>query len=346
MNTSCDKSRSVKLPTQKRIDSIDLFKGIAILGIVWKHTFHPQWCDLIHISALFFILSGIFFKDEPFIPFLKKKIRTILIPFLFFYILSYLARMAFYFGHFRTLHGFAWDSLLEIFSISNTPDYLTVNIPLWFLVGLFVMQIIFWCLNRVIPRNKYRSCWFLVILAALYAGYGTIESWHSPFMFNIAIECLPYFIAGNLFGLQIARFLSKSSLKYLLAPTCFALFIGFQYLPIDISILAFIKALTIFLAILSLLSCFENSCSMIWTTVRYFGKSSLFIMGIHVLLLAPIQSMASAITGKPNLLTGLICLALTMLLIYVLIPFTEKYIPWAIGRQRQKQDTKLSQTTK
>lgn len=180
----------------------------------------------------------------------KKKIRTILIPFLFFYILSYLARMAFYFGHFRTLHGFAWDSLLEIFSISNTPDYLTVNIPLWFLVGLFVMQIIFWCLNRVIPRNKYRSCWFLVILAALYAGYGTIESWHTPFMFNIAIECLPYFIAGNLFGLQIARFLSKSSLKYLLAPTCFALFIGFQYLPIDISILAFIKALTIFLAIL------------------------------------------------------------------------------------------------
>lgn len=112
MNTNCDKSRSVKLPTQKRIDSIDLFKGIAILGIVWKHTFHPQWCDLIHISALFFILSGIFFKDEPFIPFLKKKIRTILIPFLFFYILSYLARMAFYFGHFRTLHGFAWDSLV------------------------------------------------------------------------------------------------------------------------------------------------------------------------------------------------------------------------------------------
>lgn len=211
MNTNCDKSRSVKLPTQKRIDSIDLFKGIAILGIVWKHTFHPQWCDLIHISALFFILSGIFFKDEPFIPFLKKKIRTILIPFLFFYILSYLARIAFYFRHFRTLHGFAWDSLLEIFSISNTPDYLTVNIPLWFLVCLFVMQIIFWCLNRVIPRNKYRSCWFLVILAALYAGYGTIESWHSPFMFNVAIECLPYFIAGNLFGLQIARFLSSNT---------------------------------------------------------------------------------------------------------------------------------------
>src|SRR5699024_966521 len=84
-------------------------------------------------------------------------------------------------------------------------------------------------------------------------------------------------------------------------------------------------------AILSLLSCFENSCSMIWTTVRYFGKSSLFIMGIHVLLLAPIQSMARAITGKPDLLTGLICLALTMLLIYFLIPFTEKYIPWESG---------------
>lgn len=115
LNTNCDKSRSVKSPAQKRIDSIDLFKGIAILGIVWKHTFHPQWCDLIHISA-FLHLIGNLFQRRAIHSFLKKKIRTILIPFLFFYILSYLARMAFYFGHFRTLHGFAWDSLLETFS--------------------------------------------------------------------------------------------------------------------------------------------------------------------------------------------------------------------------------------
>lgn len=50
---------------KKRIDSIDLLKGLAIVGIVWKHTVHPHWCDLILISAIFFILSGTFSRTNP-----------------------------------------------------------------------------------------------------------------------------------------------------------------------------------------------------------------------------------------------------------------------------------------
>ena len=135
---------------KRRIDSIDLFKGIAIIVIAWKHTIHPQCLDLVNVSSLFFIISGIFIKDEPFLPFLRKKIRTILVPFLFFYLLSYLARIVFYIGHHRTLCGFDWGILWDLFTISDNAHYLSVNIPLWFLVCLFVMEIIFWGLNRIL----------------------------------------------------------------------------------------------------------------------------------------------------------------------------------------------------
>ncbi|WP_373149476.1 acyltransferase family protein [Barnesiella intestinihominis] len=46
------------------MDYIDLIKGIAIIGVVWSHTVHPQWYNVTYINALFFFLSGFFFKEE------------------------------------------------------------------------------------------------------------------------------------------------------------------------------------------------------------------------------------------------------------------------------------------
>ena len=321
-------------PQTKRIDSIDLFKGIAIAVIVWKHTYHPQCFDLISVSSLFFILSGTFIKDEPFVPFLKKKIQTILIPFLFFYLLSFGTRLVFHLAQNRTLHGFTWDSILDIFTISDHCNYLSVNIPLWFLLCLFIMQILFWILNKIVPSHKYRTGWSLLIIGVIYAGYPAIEKWHTPFMFNIAIECLPYLIVGNLFGLKIAHYLSVSTSKYILAPAAFVLFIALQYLRVDFGLLIFVESLTIFTGTLALLACFEGNRSPICNTIRTLGKASLLIMGIHALILAPLQTIVHTLSKLPHLLTGLICLILTLFIIYLLIPVVNKYIPWAVGKKK------------
>lgn len=325
--------KTIAPTTPKRIDSIDLFKGIAIIGIVWKHTFHPQWCDLVHISALFFILSGIFCKEEPFLPFLKKKVRTILVPFLFFYLLSFLARILFYAGHHHSLHGFDWSMVLQLCSIDNTPLYLSVNIPLWFLICLFVMQIIFWGLNRLMP-HRYRTAGFLLVMAALYAVYPAIEEWHTPFMLNIALESLPYFIVGNLFGLAIARYLARNRNRYLFAVLGLALFVALQYLPVDWTILPLAKSCALFVALLALLTYAEGNRSTVTNFVRLCGESSLLIMGLHVIILAPLQPIACALTGEPNLLAGAVALVLTLLIIYLLIPIVNRYMPWAVGKKK------------
>ena len=62
----------------KRVDYIDVIKGIAIWGVIWRHTSHPDWLTL---NFIFFILGGFFFKRKPITLFLKEKIQYIIIPF-------------------------------------------------------------------------------------------------------------------------------------------------------------------------------------------------------------------------------------------------------------------------
>lgn len=80
--------------TTKRIEFIDLAKGVCILMVVMGHSGFPidipGW-EIVRMP-LYFILSGLFFKDYgSFMNILVQKTNKILIPFLFFYLLGYMA---------------------------------------------------------------------------------------------------------------------------------------------------------------------------------------------------------------------------------------------------------------
>ena len=113
-----------------RIDYIDIIKGITIWGVVWFHTYHPDWLTALLVNSIFFFLSGIFFKRENFWIFLRKKSSTLIVPFLFFYLVSYLFYVLVYFWDFQTLAGFDWMVYREIFMVSARTDYISINIVL------------------------------------------------------------------------------------------------------------------------------------------------------------------------------------------------------------------------
>jgi fucose 4-O-acetylase-like acetyltransferase len=83
----------------KRITYIDMAKGIGILLVVFGHSGFPspavnQWISSFHMP-LFFLLSGILLShtnahEKPLKDTIKKKARTILVPYLFFSIFSIL----------------------------------------------------------------------------------------------------------------------------------------------------------------------------------------------------------------------------------------------------------------
>lgn len=80
------------METKKRIEFIDLAKGVCILLVIMMHTdVNVDFPGLRGMRMpLYFILSGLFFKDYGgFLNLLVKKANKILIPFLFFYLASY-----------------------------------------------------------------------------------------------------------------------------------------------------------------------------------------------------------------------------------------------------------------
>lgn len=81
----------------KRISYIDMAKGIGIILVVFGHSGFPtpvmnQWISSFHMP-LFFLLSGMLLSytgahEKPLSTTIKKKVRTILVPYLFFSVFS------------------------------------------------------------------------------------------------------------------------------------------------------------------------------------------------------------------------------------------------------------------
>ena len=84
---------------KKRIEYIDLVKGICILMVVWIHCTREKGTPLDNLffcirMPLYFFLSGMFFKSGiSFIDFIIKKINKLIIPFIFFFCFSLLLEL-------------------------------------------------------------------------------------------------------------------------------------------------------------------------------------------------------------------------------------------------------------
>ncbi len=140
-----------------RDNSIDIAKGIGIILVVWGHQFANcpiyTWIHLFHIP-LFFFLGGCFIKDEKYPIFLYKKIRTLFIPFLFFYTSSLFLKIIIY----RMREG-SFNFMQDTYLYSTT----SINFPLWFIICLFISINIYYFTRRL----KHN---FIVILLTTFVG--------------------------------------------------------------------------------------------------------------------------------------------------------------------------------
>ena len=184
----------------RRIDFVDLTKGICIILVVMAHiggAFNKFDNDSIIASfrmPLYFFISGIFFKSyEGFLGFFLRKINKLIIPFTFFYVGAFLLKYIVFVVAPKVFQmPVSWSELLLVF---QGHDLIKFNPPIWFLIALFNCNILFYLLHFL--REKQLKLMFLLTLligaAGFYMGKYRIEL---PFYIDVAMTALPFYVAG------------------------------------------------------------------------------------------------------------------------------------------------------
>jgi fucose 4-O-acetylase-like acetyltransferase len=193
------------------MEEIDLLKGIGIFLMVFNHVGFGSkvhmYVQSFHMP-LFFIASGFLWNDRPLGKVIKKKARSLLVPY-FFFSFAYLL-MEF------CVKQMDWadvsNSLKAVFLYPTDKDNIPIASALWFLPCLFEVEILY---SLVSSKFKLRS---KSVLAVIVAVIGFLYSKMGTAMLPCALQPItmayPFMVLGELlkkYYVEITRILDKKS---------------------------------------------------------------------------------------------------------------------------------------
>lgn len=319
----------------KRIDWIDLAKGFCILLVVFHHVSSVLDVDYpFSVQArgfrmpLYFILSGLFFKQyEGFVGFLKRKTNKLLIPFLFFLIVTLVLPSL-------ILHH---DTSLGMFFNERVIMY---NDPIWFLLCLFEVNLLFylvqWLAGKVSPRHKSS----LTIAGALFLGLNGLTlgvlQLRLPLYLDSALSAVPLFAFGwwlfrhssflsspvN-FARDGAIALAGLIVLWLCAVPVKWINNEFSYEALPVVYLCGIAGTMTVLIVSKMMGHLP--------VISYWGRYSIIILCTHY----PVAMICERVFGR-YLSGGLLVAAvfvLTMLICWLLIPLMKRYLPYVTAQK-------------
>ncbi len=316
---------------KKRIEFIDLAKGVCILMVIIGHITPipiPGFQTL--RMPLYFILSGLFFKDYGgILQLVLKKTNKILIPFLFFYLLGYLC---FYIAE-ALVPGLIKTDANGILDVFFQRQFF--NGPIWFLLALFWANIIF-CIISINLTHEWQRLAAVVLIGAL----GICLSYNDIFVpcnIDSAFTALPFFYFGYILKKTPILFpnkLDKYNLLFAISLYVFTYLIstyfGHPYFGFHANnITGNLPA--IYLISISSVMCILFLCKSIGKLpfVSYFGRYSIIPLCTHHLIYRPMKVGLNSI-GLENI-WFVVCA--TIIICWILIPICIKYIPYVTAQK-------------
>jgi fucose 4-O-acetylase-like acetyltransferase len=194
-----------------------MLKGMGILLVVLSHTSIDELTSavlyLFHMP-LFFFVSGLLFRERKYprlADLLRRRWQTLILPY-FVYSLTTWALWYFVARHYGADASLHIDPLLPLlgtlYSVANDP-WLSHNAPLWFLTCLFVVEALYWCLNRGL---RSRVALWAVVLGCSAAGFclSRHPGVRLPWGADVALTAVVFYAAGHLSSGWLVRTASGS----------------------------------------------------------------------------------------------------------------------------------------
>lgn len=291
----------------KRIDYIDIARGLGILLVVMGHNdfgyISPFAYKVIYSfhMPLFFFLSGYFLNASiPFFDYFKKRFSSLLKPYLFTIFLIYFLNVSFEKMSFQT-------ALQRIVKSLYGTGYYIDWVQLWFLPHLFVVSLFAFLFLAVFGRGNNRLIRWGALIVTLGLSSLFLDDFY-PFTLSVLgrqyeLFGLPFsldlvLLSGFFFllGSEVRQALSEKVFEniflllgagaaMILMNIFFAPVIDFNTRTYESYLINTVEAVVGIFFVLALSRQIELRTTRIAALFRYFGQASLFILLFHV----PIQ---------------------------------------------------------
>lgn len=323
-----------------RIEFLDLAKGICIILVVLHHI--CLWSDndmyqipnsVALLMPLFFVLSGFFFKNLcGFWTFLIKKINNIVVPFLFWLIISDLWSV---WGSLRAnQYQSAVDFTIVRFIKDPLSDPLYSNGALWFLMCLFITNLLFYIIYL---KDSKKICFFVLCFAIV--GYLLYRAdIRLPLWSRTALVALPFFFLGHWCKGMSYLILRLSTKKSLILGIGFIIVSYIIYYVFDnpciymrdcsfqgLLVMAYLNSFSYVMGILFL-------CKTInWLPiVSYFGRYSIVVLCVHGPLLRLPQIIKRHMSYEVTFWEFTVII---LLICWFSIPICKRFLPYFVAQK-------------
>lgn len=343
MMTSC-----VNFNRGGRVDYVDLAKGICITLVAAVHVldfFGLEFPMSATFSAfrmpLYFFLSGLFFKRyESLAGFARRKTNKLLVPFAFFYLTTsvLLSNLLHALGYeVRNVGVLGWPSLWAFVTPEQYP-----NGPTWFLLCLFWVNIVFYCVvlaaERLSVSERGRGLWVLALSALCGASGYALWAFgvNLPAFFDSALTAAPFFCCGY-FMRKRTPILSPNKwdrhLPLLVVLLCVATWLfrgGMSFAANDFCgrnpLVVYAGGLCGTLAVM-----FLSKMLTRLPYLSYWGRYSIIILCTHIMevqLLYRLFGAAGVTAAIGDWGSAVLIIVCVMFSYQLLIPLCIKFIPW------------------
>lgn len=329
----------IKVNMGGRVDYIDTAKGLCMMFVVFVHIhfyfgndYYGQTCLKSFYLPLFFLLSGLFFKSYGSFPnFLVRKTNTILIPFLFFF---YTTSVLLTWG-ISLLRGnnIDWTLLWAYVTPEHYP-----NLPLWFLICLFVQSIGFYLIFHLCKDGNKRGVMAIVIFVIGGLGISLRKiGVNLPVQIDSAMSSLPFFFFGWLMS-QYKLLTIIEERKQRLRIVFIVLFyliswltcgeINYQKNAFDLN--PFFVYLSGTSGAISVILLSKVLCKI--SFIKFIGRYSLMVLCTHQIVLQGVLPMVRKFS-LGNWLSMFLTLLIVLVSYVIIVPILKKMFPYFVGQK-------------
>lgn len=295
---------------------IDVLKGMGIFFVVLGHMSSPfkDWIYTFHMPLFFFVTGFLRYgsREKPWGEFLKKKAGATLIPYVAFWLFGFV------FDYLRHPQRGFHIQMRNIVGLLLGGGYLADscgNFPLWFLQLYFICMVVFEGLLRFGTTKLTMAAGLLLIPGTLW--FQTLLPGRPAFHINILPAALVFMLLGygTKYLLTHVEKLNRYKSSFLLGLVFVAL--GFVIsLPHDTNV-SEIRRLWYFPGAYCTILGFYLMGGLLSRIklLHYLAESSLFIMGIHSVLLEDVYWLVGWVTERvelPSMLQILMALCITI----------------------------------